>query len=441
MIFGDYAPPSSPSRDQQRDALQKGLGRAVQWAMTGRLDDEPLLEACLQDQRFDWLVDEVRGEWLWEIVQAAGAADRFRVPILHALYELDEECGAYQLCKLAQCYGQVGDDAFRSRLYEIVEQKPFPDDWSNLGEEEIIALDGEQAFLFAARLRGASLADREWGWEDDSLLQFAIKRFGESRVSDLLEASSDAAVRRFLDGWRSDELRKAGPKQPDTYSERMAAISVAEIIRAAEGESKRSLFRGWGRLAGEADLRLVLQRLRTERQPQVLVKLLQVFSARPLPDFDARLIELCKHDSEEVRRRAFGVLEQNSHPLIRDFALTELRGGLRHGGLAGLFINNYRPGDEQRLLEALELPTDAGELHWLLMDIVELFEKNANADCSRLGIICYVSNPCEYCRFRSVRLLLKQQAAPQWLTEECGHDSSEECRELFTKVAGSTEAR
>jgi hypothetical protein len=365
--------------------------------------------------------------------------DRFRVPILHALYELDEECGAYQLCKLAQCYGQIGDDAFRSRLYEIVEQKPFPEDGSNLGEEEIITLDGEQAFLFAARVRGTSLANREWGWEDDGLLQVVIKRFGESRVVGLLEAPSDTAIRRFRDGWRSDEFRKAKPKEPDNYKERMAAISAAEIIREAEGESKRSLFRGWGRLACEADLRLILQRLRSEQQTQVLVKLLQIFSARPLPDFDSRLIELCKHDSEDARRRAFCVLEQNAHPLIREFALTELRGGLRDGRLAGLFINNYHPGDEERLLDALELPADAGELHWLLMDIVELFEKNPNADCSQLGVVCFASNPCEYCRLCSVRVLLKQQTAPQWLMEECRRDSSEECRGLFAKAAGSTE--
>jgi hypothetical protein len=322
-----------------------------------------------------------------------------------------------------------------------VEQKPFPENWSNLGEEEIVALDGEQAFLFAARLRGASLADREWGWEDDHLLQFASKRFGESRVSGALEASSDTGVRRFLESWRRDELRKAESKQLDTYKEQMAAISSAEVIRAAEGERNRFRFRSWGRLASEADLRLILQRLRIEQRPQVLVKLLQVFSARPLPDFDSRLIELCRHDNEEVRRRAFRVLEQNSHPLIRAFALTELRGGLRDGRLAGLFINNYHPGDEQRLLEALELPADAGELHWLLVDIVKMFEKNANADCSRLGVICYASNPCEYCRLRSARLLLKHQAAPQWLTEECRHDSSEECRELIAKAAGSTEAK
>ena len=61
MKFGDYSPPSSPTLDQQRDALQKGLGRAMQWAVNGRLDDELLLEACLRDQRFDWQAEDSRG--------------------------------------------------------------------------------------------------------------------------------------------------------------------------------------------------------------------------------------------------------------------------------------------------------------------------------------------------------------------------------------------
>ena len=72
-------------------------------------------------------------------------------------------------------------------------------------------------------------------------------------------------------------------------------------------------------------------------------------------------------------------------------------------------------------------------------DVIQMLEKNPKADCSRLGVVCYASTSCANCRFRSARLLLKQQAAPQWLTEECRHDSSEECQELFAKAAGSTE--
>ena len=304
MILGDYAPPASPSLEQQRDALQKGLGRAVQWAFSGRLHDEALLEACLRDQRFDMSAEDPRGDWLWEIVQAISAADRFRVPILHAFYELSDERSAVQLCELARCYGATGDEAFRSRLYEVLEQKPFPDYDACLGEEDVIALDAEQGFLFAARLRGQSLGDRTWEWHDRAVLDFAVKRLGEEKISSLLETSSDAAIRRFRDSWGHDESEKTRQEQAISYREELASISVAEIIRQAESENSYSRFRGWGRQANQADLRLILQRLRAEREPPVLVNLLKIFSARALPDFDVRLIELCKHGAEDVRRRA-----------------------------------------------------------------------------------------------------------------------------------------
>ena len=104
----DYSPPHLSSLEQQRDALQKGLGRAMQWALHRRLHDEPLLEACLQDQRFDVQCEDPRGNWLWQIVRAVGATQRFRVPILHALHELSDERSANQLCELGRCYAETG---------------------------------------------------------------------------------------------------------------------------------------------------------------------------------------------------------------------------------------------------------------------------------------------------------------------------------------------
>ena len=155
-----------------------------------------------------------------------------------------------------------------------------------------------------------------------------------------------------------------------------------------------------------------------------------------LPKFDARLIELCSHDDDEVRRGANAALEQNAHPLVREFALTELHRGVRGGSVVALFINNYRQGDEGRILEALELPDDACELHWHLMDVIKLLEKNPEADCSRLGVIGYASSPCAECRFDAARLLLDRHAAPEWLREECRHDSGEDCRNQVGKPAG-----
>src|SRR5262249_9752830 len=136
-------------------------------------------------------------------------------------------------------------------------------------------------------------------------------------------------------------------------------------------------------------------RLWAAQEPKVIAKFLTVFSNRALPAFDARLIELCRHSDAEVRRRAFSALEKNAHPLTREFALAGLSRGVCDGAVVGLFVNNYEQGDELRILEAMRFPSDECELHWLLMDVNKVLEKNSQADVSQLGIITYASTPCE----------------------------------------------
>jgi hypothetical protein len=438
MNYGDYSPPPpSPSRDHQRDALQKGLGRAMQWAMTRRLDDEPLMEACLRDLRFDVQVEGSRGAWLWRVIRATDASDRFRVPILHALYELPDERSAHQLCELTRCYAEAGDETFRMRLYEIVEQKPIADSrW--LGEEEIIQLDGAKGFLFAARVRGEGLTARAWEWDDEALVQGAIERFGEERVKDLLSETKDSALRVYRDGWQCQTKAHADQDSRISHRERMKAIRVGEILSAAESSGPHfGLLRGWGMYADDLDLAQVLQHLSAAREAKTIANLLQVFSNRAAPQFVDRFIELGQHGDPEVRRRALFALANIEHPLVRAFALPELEHGVSDGSVVGLFIRNYQRGDEHRILEALEFPADSCERHWLLMDLIKVLEANPGADCSRLAVVAYASTPCENCRFLAARLLLGQHVAPEWLVEECRFDSSEETRELVERTKGS----
>src|SRR5262245_52499777 len=166
-------------------------------------------------------VEDSRGDWLWRMIQALGATERFRVPLLHALYDLADERSARQLCELARHYAEMEDASFRTRLYEIVERRPFAEDPS-LAEEEIIALDGEQGFLFAVRVRGQDLAGREWQWHNGSFIHLAVERFGEEHVDALLGASADAAVGRFREGWRREKQSERVAK-PASHTERMAA--------------------------------------------------------------------------------------------------------------------------------------------------------------------------------------------------------------------------
>lgn len=430
MIFADYSPSAAPSLDEQRDALQKGMGRAWMWASSGKLADAPFLEACLQDQRFDQQCEDSRSSWLWDIVQLSGVQARFRDPIYHALCELRDERSANQLCELARYYAQSGDEAFRSRLYEIVESKPISDSpW--LGEDEILELDGEDGFLFAARVRGKRLADVEWEWDDGSLAHDAVEKFGLERVIHLLEGSTNEGVVRYHEKWKKQP--KYSSTTSESYRDSMRSISVERVIESANTRGE-NFFRGWGMHADESDLKLIGVELWNADDANVILRLLQVFSNRALPEFDPRLIDLCQHDDEEVQRRAFQALAKNAHPAVRKFALNQLDIQAT-GPIIRLFAENFESGDEDQILEAINLPEDQCELHWMLMDVIRVLENNPDADCSQLAVMTYYVTPCQNCRFDAAQLLHEQKIAPQWLIEECRYDAEEDCRQLFVEAA------
>jgi hypothetical protein len=435
--FADFSPPKNPSFNQQRDALKKGLGRAIEWASRRVLDEDQLLAACLQDGRYDTQLEDTRGQWLWKMVRAVDAVDRFRVPILHALYDLSDGRSAAQLCELARCYAEAGDETFRTRLYEIVEQRPIAE-CRLVAESAVIQLDGESAFVFAARARGQDLAQREWEWDDGSLVSEAIERWGEERVNDLLEDSTDTAIRSFRAAWVEQNNADDGQLHLKEYRDRMGKITVADIISAAESDRDGSYsFRGWGMQADQAQLEILLQHLLSSQEVNVTANLLKVFWKRPLPTFDARLLELCQHGDSKVRRGAFNALQNNKHDLIREFALSQLEKGDRDGFVTSLFALNYQPGDEERILSAIEFPDDEFALHSLLMSLVDVFEKNPDADAAQLGIIGYATTPCTLCRHKFVRVLLRQHAAPHWLVLECRFDATTRIVESITVPTGT----
>lgn len=438
MLFADYSPVAVPTLAEQRDALQKGLGRAVLWAQSGHLADEPLLDACLHDKRFDRQCEDERGEWLWGILGSGGAVQRLRRPILEAVRQVTTERDAYQLCDLASHYAKTGDSEFKTSLYEFVERKPIADcPW--IGEETLLELGGEEAFRFIARIRGKLLETRPWDWDIEALIGRAVEKFGEQQVRNLLNDLADPGTSRFAAAWRA-ELSQATKASRQSHAERMRAITLDGIMEAIKGNDRCFWLRGWGMHADEAAIGVVLGHLRAAQEPSLIAKLLRALWNRAMPEFDPWLIELCRHADPDVRRSAFNALKCNSHPLVRAFAIAECENGVRNGQVVSLFISNYEQGDEHRIAEAIELPDDSNEFHWLLMDVVKVLEKNEEADCSHLGVAAYALTPCENCRGDAARLLYNRHAAPRWLIEECRYDSNEGSRKLWEQASGATEA-
>jgi hypothetical protein len=326
--LADYTPATSPSLDQQRDALQEGLGRATQWAMAGRLEDVPLVDACLHDKRYDAQCERSRGTWLWQIIQALHAEARFRSVILDAMQNFTEVWTLQQLSELAFHYASAGDEAFRSRLYQIVEVRPF-DDIPWLIEWPILQLDGEKGFLFAARIRGQQLEKREWEWDDQYLLEQAIERLGEDRINELFKATTDGMLVHYRDVCLQKKSEaQEGANSRQAHVERMRQISVDDIISSAESLASYPNFRSWGKWTTEGDLETVFQHLLSAREPKIIANYLKVFSIREFPRILPQIIDLCRHQDDDVRRWAFSALKNNTHPLVRELAEHELKKGV-----------------------------------------------------------------------------------------------------------------
>lgn len=426
-------PVEQPDGEKCRDALQKGLGRAVLWAQDGRWKDRDiLLQACLHDQRYDRQCEESRGKWLWGIMEATGTTDAFREPILAAAGSIEDDVAAVQLCEFCVEYARRGDERFRDRLRAIVAERPVSD-CPMLGVDGLIELAGEAGFVVAAERRGSELHDREWEkWEDGYLIEKAVKLFGRERVAALLHerSSSSEAIARFLRGWESSAVEPPSEPWP-SHADRMRRISLDEVIQAAEdGGNLGGYFRGWGMYASEDDLRAIHNRMTRCASPEVLEKYLRVFSNRTMPRFDESLIGLLNHESDNVRSRAFTAISLYAHPAIRKFAIENIGERFSEFRFLELFIRNYQPGDEDILLHNLELPVERDSRHWILMDLKEILEKNPIALCRELGLCIYFGTPCGNCRSDAASLLISRAVAPDWLIEECRWDCDSNTREL-----------
>ncbi|RCS44755.1 hypothetical protein DTL42_17725 [Bremerella cremea] len=110
---------------------------------------------------------------------------------------------------------------------------------------------------------------------------------------------------------------------------------------------------------------------------------------------------------------------------VRRFALEQLEQGDKASAI-DLFKNNFEPGDERRILQAIKLPENDFQRHGILTDILYVLKENADADVADLGQIVYFHTPCSFCRESAVKLLLGQNVAPAWLLEEAQYDAIEE---------------
>lgn len=432
MIAFEFSPPDRPTLEQQQDALRKGLGRCHQWAVSGILDHEALLHACLNDLRYDRQCNERRGDWLWSLMLATGTVEAFRETILAAWLAPVDDVNGFQLCELASHYAEKGDDRFRVRLREIMCES-IRGDSDPFGEADWMRLEGSAGLLFVAAERGLRLREREWDYADRWTMSNAVELFGADPVAAWLAESTAEPIVRFRAAWDADRSEATPEKDFGVaWKEQWKGLDASDVLAEAElGTPRIGLFRGWSAQANDHGLATIAAKLSSVERTESLQLLLQVFAMRPCAEVVHPAIDLCEHEDYQIRQRAFRALEQNSSPDIREFALRELHPQGAWLEAVGLLVRNYQEGDESRIEEVLEVPEDLEDRHSLFMDVLKLLRENVTADARRLALAAYFHTPCAFCRCNAAELLKEQGLAPDWLATECRHDCDSSCRAAF----------
>lgn len=405
------------SADELWDALTKGLGRALLHVRESGDPEGLLPRACREDLRYD-IYEGLRASWLIELMEAADGQESCRIAVLAALPQLEDDGyanhDARQLCALAEYFARSGDAAARQALDEVFDRLGF-------GCEALIRLDGETGYRKVLR----SLKRFKFAYE--SPIRVASEVLGPVQARVLLEeeARTNADAASMMEGERAWDASH----QP----QRRAAFE--EVV---EGVERGDFHINWAAGASETEIAQLYQRFLIEDRPQQLLCYLKIFSRTRMPALSDRLFESARSDDGKLRhaaRMALGDwdLDPEERRLVRRLAreLLDLEGLGKPGRSAlPLLRKTFVPEDAPCLQSLLAHVEDRAAIDDVSMDCIAIAEGCWAPELVPLLLWVYQNSYCAWPRNTTAGLLLKHQALPESLREECRFDCLPETRVL-----------
>ena len=422
------------TREQFRDALGKGLGRAylhVRDFGADGLRDE-LLHACLESLAIDPQWEGTRGDWLFAILKRSGELESFRPPILAALQGVKPDSAVTwdysQWMELATNFARLGCEESRRIIYRMLDDGV--DDFYDAGCA-VVRLDGMAGFLRVAEAVGARLRN-DAEFRDESLWgYYAEKRLGERAIRTALKGNAGKSknVAAYL---RNLRQRRGKLRPARTSSKR--ELGLTDILVGVECGQDLD-FIGFGRDADQRDVEEVFAILLQEQDTERLCRLLEVFQSRRVPFLHPRLFDLARSENRPLRRRAAGLLSLVRHPEVRRFALELLRAEsltLRAVGCELMEVNARR-GDLRTVMDSLPAAGDPDELHCIAEALFKVAFLRKDREVKNLLQWIYERNSCSYCRNGAVEELLTKYGLPG-LPAEQAHECRWDCLDLTRKL-------
>lgn len=412
--------------------LARGLGRAVLF-LREQSDKRPyraaILHACIHNLAYDKQCEDHRARYMADIVAASGEPGYYAERFIPLLFTITYDDGSpNQLFMLAGLLAHAGDDTLRRAVYEAWEARLSGDD-PMTGANALVAMDGLNGFLFAARRLAPIELPEDDQWEESRLLDELEERMGAEAAEDALKkpAADDPAVGAFLARVRAyreeREVRRNNLSKfvPPSYEE------LQEIIAAPGNGFIRT---SWMKDASAEMVERLANDLLAETDPARLKKYLRLFSFRPFPLSPDRLIELAQNLDEGISRFALRAIANVSHPAVRAQALEWLAAGERPWHAIRLLARNFEEGDWARIEQAIESTDDKDELHWINLGVRDCFEVNPSPDARQSLLRFYEKGYCGMCRCSVVECLQTLGPLPEEIIEECRYDANLELREV-----------
>jgi hypothetical protein len=387
---------------------------------------EEILDAALFPKVYDAQCNGHGEAWLARLCEAAGLVESFLSQDHGITGDLDLRCGM-----LGQ-FALQGHAAPRAELRELCRYDETKEWLPAAGE--IVEIDGEEGFLFAADRAGEALLKHPDYWGATYLASLLDEKAGEGRAMAIMDRESphNPNIAAFREAVRKNQAERNDRPQRTTPS-------VDELIgRILTSTKLIPRLPSLGKKATSAERRKVANLDFTKMEPVPLENYLFYFSRTGFPEFREEYLPLLRHSEERVRWRAHSVLSHHAEPQVRQAAYEALALGEVSNFLT-LIHRCGRHEDIEPMLEAISAPgafSDDDDLHSSVLRLLDLVEKNPGMKDKRLPVWIYEKSPCRMCRYSSVEKMADRSILPEWIARECLSDAYEDTREIAAKYLG-----
>lgn len=421
------------TQDEFREYLWAGHGRAAVYARSHDVAAfrDVILDACLYCRAIDPQCEGTRAGYMLEFVQHLPDTSYYTEAVLRSLPQGGDDWDAAQRFHFATHMAMEGDPRAKSLVYENF--RPGPRMGEGIGID-FVRLDGMSGFLFAAEKMGelwlSGTPDVDEGW----LFDDTIARFEEEVTLEALRraAPGNAGLGAYLEAVET-RLKQATQGAPRVQTK---GLSYQELL-AVRPKLSHIQVSGWGERTSEENLRAAALGLLMAASPEDQMWHFRIFWRRSFPLDPSCLLDWAKSSEQSLARGAYGVLEEVTHPSVRQLAFDlQLNGDPERSRSVAMLTGNFQHGDHSVVLEWFAAEKDLGIRHSLGRGLRKLWKRHAQPD-TEIAMLrtLYERQSCSECREFALCDWLNLEPFTDELRAECLLDASHEIRSLAGEAA------